>query len=283
MSTTVEGPASSPFIEIKTGSEMPPVFIAHGLCGLAHFSGLAMHIRTANPIYGIQAKGVDGTEEPLDSVQEMATFYVNELQKLYPADPYILIGYSFGGLVALEMARHLLQTPNKVPLLVLIDTYPHPRFCSRPVRLRLFATRVSGHLKEMRQLPVAAAISYFVDGVKSLLHIPGAGDKSNISPKLKRLGFDETTLLRVKQKAYLAYESYGPTFYPGQIQFVTAQTKSFFPEDPAAVWRHLTANLEIEEIPGNHLNIVTTEFHALAEALTRYIEQVRVPSYAAIE
>ena len=50
--------------------------------------------------------------------------------------------------------------------------------------------------------------------------------------------------------------------------------QSFFPGDPATVWGHLAAELEVERIPGDHLNIVTTEFEGLASALTRYIRQV---------
>jgi hypothetical protein len=57
-----------------------------------------------------------------------------------------------------------------------------------------------------------------------------------------RLPFGETALRRVKQKAYLAYQSYQPRFYHGKIHFVTAQKKSFFPEDPATVWADLTAS-----------------------------------------
>jgi hypothetical protein len=55
---------------------------------------------------------------------------------------------------------------------------------------------------------------------------------------------------------------------------VTAEIKSFFPGDPATVWANLTAELEVEVIPGNHLNIVTTQFKPLASVLTRYVQQV---------
>lgn len=258
---------SSPFVQIKAGSEKPPIFITHGLCGTAKFSRLAKHIRTGHPIYGIQAKGIDGMEEPFERVEDMARFYLEALEKLCPQGRYILIGYSFGGLVALEMAQRLSETRNKVALLVLLDTYPHPSYYARLERMRLLVTRVKGHLNEMRQLPFASAFSYFLNGLKRRLHIAGG------SPEMP-LPFGDTALRRVEQKAYRAYGSYRPRFYRGKIHFVTTQTKSFFPEDPAAVWGHLTAELEIEVIPGNHLNIVTTGFEDLAAVLTRYVKQV---------
>src|SRR5437870_4992319 len=56
----------SPFVHLKTGSEKPPIFIAHGLCGTVQFTELAKHIRTGHPIYGIQGKGLDEIEELLE-------------------------------------------------------------------------------------------------------------------------------------------------------------------------------------------------------------------------
>jgi thioesterase domain-containing protein len=75
-------PRSSPFIQIKAGSDKPPIFITHGLCGTVLFSGLAQHIRTGNPVYGIQGKGIDGMEEPFERVEDMATFYLEALENL---------------------------------------------------------------------------------------------------------------------------------------------------------------------------------------------------------
>jgi acetoacetyl-CoA synthetase len=259
---------------IKGGTEKPPIFIAHGLCGTVQVSELANHIQTDHPIYGIQAKGVDGIEEPLDRVEDMARSYLDVIEELYPQGPYILIGYSFGGLVAFEMAQRLLESGNIVALLVLVDTYPHPRYIARPQRLRLFVRRLRTHLNHMRQLPLQGACSYFVRGFKRRLHIIGALSQSQDPPEMLSLLFGEAVLRRVKQKAWLAYARYQPRFYPGKINFVTTDVKSFFPEDPAAIWQDLAAKLEIEVIPGDHLNIVTTQFKPLASALTRYIQRV---------
>ena len=142
----------SPFVQIKAGRENPPIFIAHGLSGTVQFGELARHIRTAHPIYGIQAQGIDGTAEPLECVEDMAKLYLDALEELYPQDPYILIGYSFGGLVALEIAQRLSERRKKVALLVLLDAYPHPHFLLAPDRLRLFLKRMKNHTRQMWQL-----------------------------------------------------------------------------------------------------------------------------------
>src|SRR6266550_2186830 len=169
---------SSPFVQIKDGREKPPIFIAHGLGGTAQFGELAKHIRTGNPIYGIQAQGVDGTAEPLESVEEMAQLYLDGLEELYPQDPCILIGYSFGGLVALEMAQRLTAKGKKIALLVLLDTYPHPRFLPPSHRFRWFLRRLRSHALQMRQMPYSRALSYFGTGVRRRLHFPGSSPES---------------------------------------------------------------------------------------------------------
>jgi acetoacetyl-CoA synthetase len=220
----------SPFIQIKTGCESPPVFIAHGLSGTVQFWELAKHIQTGHPIYGIQAKGIDGAEEPLERVEDMAKLYLETLDQLSHHGPYILIGYSFGGLVALEMAQRLTAAGKNIALLVLLDTYPHPRFMRPPQRLRLFLKRMRSHAHEMRQLSLGRAFSYLANGLKRRLHFPGALHESQRPPETMGLSFEETALRRVNQKAYSAYASYRPTFYPGKIKFVTTATKSFFPE-----------------------------------------------------
>jgi acetoacetyl-CoA synthetase len=91
-------PRFSPFVQIKAGTKEPPILIAPGLDGCTSFSKLAKGIQTEHPIYGIQAKGVDGMENPFDCVEDMAQYYVEGLNELQPYGPYILIGYSFGGL-----------------------------------------------------------------------------------------------------------------------------------------------------------------------------------------
>jgi len=266
--------APSPIVQIKAGSEKPPIFIVHGLSGLVQFRQLANHIQTNRPIYGIRAQGIDGKAEPLERVEDMAQLYLERLQEVCPDDPYILIGYSFGGLVALEMAQRLAERGKRVALLALVDAYPHPHFLPTADRLRLFVERMKNHAEHMRELSLPGSLSYFVDGLKRRLHFPGALHESQRPPEAQGLTFGEANLRRVNQKAYLAYTKYRPRFYPGAVKFVTTEIKSFVPRSPAAVWGPLTGRIEIEVIPGDHLNVVTTEFKGLASVLTRYIQEV---------
>jgi thioesterase domain-containing protein len=211
-------------------------------------------------------------EEPLDRIEDMAKFYLDELNKLQPRGPYILIGYSFGGLVALEMAQRLSERGENVALLVLIDTYPHPRFLSVGHRLRLIARRIRRHISEMRQMPGREAVSYFVRGLEHRLRITLIPDRGDPRTEKSRLSL-ERTILEVKGRAYVAMRHYRPQFYQGKIKFVRAENNSYFPSNPISVWSKLADELEVEIVPGGHLDIVTTRFEGLADVLTRYVRE----------
>ena len=71
-------------MQLKTGSEKPPIFVTHGLCGTVQFSELAKHVRTGHPIYGIQGKGIDDMGEPFEHVEDMAGFYLQALEEHTP-------------------------------------------------------------------------------------------------------------------------------------------------------------------------------------------------------
>jgi thioesterase domain-containing protein len=267
---------------LKDGNEAPPILIAHGLSGTVQVHKLAKHIQTDHPVYGIQAKGVDGKEEPFGRVEDMASYYVDELDEILAADSYILVGYSFGGLVALEVAQRLQEKGRKIPLLIFIDTYPHQRFTRFSTRSRWFLTRMYGHLSHMRHQSLREAWPYFLKGIKRRLYLSEAVLET-AAPQTVSSAEDahqQEILHRVKECTFASYEKYNPRFYPGKIKFITTETKTFFPSDPATVWKHLAAEFEVEVVAGDHLNIVTTEFKSLAEALTRYIEKAtRHPVY----
>ena len=118
-------------VHLKKGAKKPPVFIAHGLGGsVIDFFQTVRHIESDHPIYGIQAKGTDGLDAPLERIEDMAEFHLSAIRELQPHGPYALIGYSLGGLVALEMAQRLSENGEKVGLLAMLDAYPNLRHLS---------------------------------------------------------------------------------------------------------------------------------------------------------
>ena len=73
-------PRVPPLVRLKSGSEEPPVFIAHGLGGsVMDFFQVVKHIQTPRAIHGMQAKGIDGVEEPLDRIEDLSLIHISFL------------------------------------------------------------------------------------------------------------------------------------------------------------------------------------------------------------
>jgi thioesterase domain-containing protein len=96
----------------------------HGAGGnVLNFRDLARGMRDERAFYGLQARGVDGLSEPHDSIESMAAAYIAEIVTVQPAGPYLLGGYSGGGVIAFEMARQLQDAGHEVARLVFLDTF----------------------------------------------------------------------------------------------------------------------------------------------------------------
>ena len=86
------------------------------------FRNLARHLEPQRPIFGLRARGLDGRQRPIDRIEDMAAAYIHEIRCVQPEGPYALIGISFGGLIAYEMARQLIAQNQKMHLVGLLDT-----------------------------------------------------------------------------------------------------------------------------------------------------------------
>ena len=101
-------PRLPPLVLLRKGSAEPPVFIAHGLGGsVIDFYRLLTHIRCDRNVYGMQARGIDGVDEPFATIEEMAQYHLDAIRAVQPHGPYLFVGYSLGGLVCMEIAQRL--------------------------------------------------------------------------------------------------------------------------------------------------------------------------------
>ncbi|HST59162.1 MAG TPA: amino acid adenylation domain-containing protein, partial [Longimicrobium sp.] len=114
-----------PLVPLQTFGERPPLFLVHPAGGhVICYRGMAVSLAPDQPVYGLQPRGLEDGMEPIDSLPEMAAYYVEAIRRLRPRGPYRLGGWSFGGVVAWEMARQLRAAGEAVDLLALLDTAP---------------------------------------------------------------------------------------------------------------------------------------------------------------
>ena len=115
----------TPIVRMAPGNpSVRPIFLIHGAPGnVLWFKPLVDRVREDGaPLYGVEAQGVDGSLPFLESIEEMAQLYVRHLLSVDPVGPYRLVGYSGGGVIAVEMAHILERSGRAVELLVMLDT-----------------------------------------------------------------------------------------------------------------------------------------------------------------
>jgi thioesterase domain-containing protein/acyl carrier protein len=215
-------------VPIQRGGGGPPLFVVHGAGGnVLNFRDLAKAMDPAQPVYGLQAAGVNGVSPVHGSIEEMAVAYLAEVRLIARTGPYLLSGYSGGGIVAFEMARMLEECGERVGLLAFIDTF-HPQM---PVRGSSFFSRLArlqtegvAYLREVlqrrRQLAADAAakraIAFHLAAGEPIpfamreLHVSGAFEDAarRYHP---RTWSGTATLFKAAQVAYY-FRAGGPTY-----------------------------------------------------------------------
>jgi amino acid adenylation domain-containing protein len=116
-------------VPLKPEGNKPPLYIVHGANHhVLIFNELAQKLDKDQPVYGLQSRGLNGIAEPHDSIDQMAADYISEIVASNPEGPYALAGFSYGGIVAYEMARQLKAQGREVKILAQFDTYVFPEY-----------------------------------------------------------------------------------------------------------------------------------------------------------
>ena len=117
---------ASTIVPIQPLGRKRPFFCVHPAGGLVQsYFALAACLGTTQPFYGFEAVGI-ADAIPHAQIEDMAARYIEDMQSLQPNGPYIIGGWSFGGLVAFEMAQQLRQDAHDISLLAMFDTaVPH--------------------------------------------------------------------------------------------------------------------------------------------------------------
>ena len=128
---------------MKHGAGRTPLFVVHGAGGhVLNIKDLARAMNPSQSVLGLQASGIDGVSALGETIEQMAGTYLEDVRAVQPHGPYLLAGYSGGGVIAFEMARRLEAAGEPIGVLAFIDTFhpqmpvPHINVFTRLERLR---------------------------------------------------------------------------------------------------------------------------------------------------
>ncbi|MEO5574034.1 MAG: amino acid adenylation domain-containing protein, partial [Gammaproteobacteria bacterium] len=279
-------PSWSSLVPIQVGGSKPPFFCVHGAGGaLLHFRDLVRYLGPDQPFYGLQPQGIDGRPATLTKVEEMASFYINELRAFQPEGPYYLGGHCFGGLVALEIAQQLHAQGQQVALLILMDT-PGPEFPlelgrrSLHVLIRLrnrIRKRLKLHWQNISRLKFGRKLLYLLDYTKTRVQ------KAIIRVTYKcylHAGIVIPHKLRnyyVFDIAVAAIKAYRPKVYSGRITLFWASKDitSHRHNECNERWKQLAGSgVERYDLPATHTTLFyEPQVQVLGERLAECIQR----------
>jgi acetoacetyl-CoA synthetase len=243
----------SPLVPLKEGTGRP-VFLLHSIAGnVFEWHDLLARLDCDRPVLAIQARGLDPNRRPSASVEEMAADYIGLIRTRQPQGPYALLGYSFGGLLAYEIACRLSRAGETVDFLGLVDTdvqagaLPLTKWLSfRLERLMHLKRRTAG-------LGAARSLMRFWERRRQTPHqhetlrteIEGAVDL-NLPPILRQ----------VRTACERAFATYKPSSYPGKLVFFRSPERRPYFCDPLIVWRWKAASVQVIDVPGSHTTMI---------------------------
>lgn len=237
-------------IEIQTGiPDLPKFFCVHGENGDIAYLRYWIKYLNNQPFYSFQPQTiVDGKKEEFKSIEEIASDYIREMQKLQPKGPFFLGGYSSGGVIAYEMAQQLLRVGETVGSLVLIDT------------INPILNRTTPSFSNRFESLAAAPAAYFNKSLFKKLTERNFGSES----ETKMSNGTETVISPKFRQAYYEKElnelinKYQIKPYTGSILLI-ASTETSASINYASIdrgWNGYALSLKIHEIQGEQGSLI---------------------------
>ncbi|WP_458627026.1 amino acid adenylation domain-containing protein [Winogradskyella sp. PC D3.3] len=258
-------------VPIKTDGSKTPLYVVHGeFYNVLFLNALAKNIDKEQPLYGLQAKGLNGKDTPHNKIEDMAAHYISEIIKTNPDGPYAIAGYSFGGIVAFEMAKQLKAQGKTVEKFISFDSYVFPYYYySDAFRKQLMygfytSGKVYFALKTMFSSAdkFKARMRIFKNKVNQLYTKVKQSDKeSTTEPRelqdLLELNIGKETLENLSSHHSLAVESYHIVPEDLEVDLMIAEDDVFFKHDKKYYgWKSLAKRgVKRHSIPGNHANM----------------------------
>lgn len=240
----------SPLVQLQStdgGEAELPFFCVHPATG-SPFAYVELARQLKRQFYGLQSRVV----EPFTSIPEMAANYLQAVRAVQPSGPYLLGGWSMGGLVAYEMAVQLQTQGAAVGLVALMD---RAALVDPP--------RDEPELRELFEAVVA--------NVKE--QVRASGNVTEFDSEKYRQYW------QVFVSNYRATEAYRAPRYEGRVVLLTSEESRELAADETLGWSSLAAEVKVHHVPGSHNSmILPPNVEVVSEHLRDCIERAAKPT-----
>ena len=262
-------------VSLQPKGSRPPLFFIHDIGGdIFTYRDLAKQLGEDQPIYAFQAKGMDGKGSTLESVSDLADYYIEEIQRIFPNGPFLLGGSSFGGLLAYEMGRKLIESGQTVDLLALFDTIPYNGPFSygkegAPAGPKWLG-KLDTHIGRLLVRGTKERFQHYSKKGKKLIwnKIPFLSYKESVPPERNQQIWDAN---------FRAIRNYYQEPYNGRLTlFLASDFYARCYQDVRLGWHaYALKGLEIHVVPGDHLTMMyPPNVEVLAAELRKCIDRV---------
>jgi amino acid adenylation domain-containing protein len=230
---TPKSKSASCLIPIRIKGSGPPLFVIPSiLSNTLFYSEMLKYLDQDQIVYGIEMSEKD-LEKP---IEEAAAYYVDQIRKAFPAPPYSLIGYSSGGIMALEMGRRFGELNCTAPFLAMIDTvFPFSSESQLPRSGKVFPPPFLKNLPYWLYYFLPYWMSYYIQLARN----------KNVRQYYKEW---QNKILAVRSWLKL----YRPEPYSGRVVFYRAEAQGLFTASSYKGWEQICSSLDVYTIPGNH-------------------------------
>jgi thioesterase domain-containing protein len=248
---------------LRAGRADEMLFVVPGLeADPAELTAFAYAFVGPQEVYAVAPLPREAEQRPVDSMERMAELMVAAIRQLQPAGPYRLGGYSFGGLLALEMAQQLRTAGEAVEALFLIEAVYDERYWPRGIWLRALVRRTGRQLLRIaRMRPVQAVGELRLRSVRLVQRVVRRG-----SDAADPLRVDTSGEATMRRRAYFAIGGYRPRFYDGPLTLIASSIDRHFGCDTVRLWVGYAAHLQVQRVDGDHLTVMHDPASASAVA-----------------
>jgi thioesterase domain-containing protein/acyl-CoA synthetase (AMP-forming)/AMP-acid ligase II len=276
-----------PVVVLQSAGNKTPLWLVHpGVGEVLVFMGLAEHLKDADrPVCALRARGFEPGQHHFTSITEAVDTYVTAVRRRQPRGPYAIAGYSFGAMLAFEMAKKIQDAGETVSFLASFNLPPHIKYRMQQLTWNMCLLHLGQFIGLIDDMTINDTVEHNAvyreaSRTVALSHVLALAD----AERLRELGLDERAILRWADVAHslqslaVDYEPAGvvatfDVFHAEPLRAV-APSRDEWVRGQLSQWQHFCRTPpRLHRVEGGHYTMIGPEHVAgFAAALRAALE-----------